>query len=137
MAYRHIPHTADVTLEATGSSIPEAFSEMAKAFSAVMTESEVKHEVSHPLSLPAESLDALLFEFVGELVLLLDTEAFIPSHVEVDIAETNGVWRLEGHVHGDSVHSYEHRGDVKAPTYHELSVEQEGDNWVARITVDL
>lgn len=137
MPYRYLPHTADVKFEATAPTIEEAFSEAADAFTHVMTEAEVAAARELALSIEAESKEALFFEFLDHLVMLLDTEGLFVRRADLRIVDAEGVWRLEGALFGDDASKYERHGDVKAPTYHDLAVERTESGWLVRATLDI
>lgn len=138
MPFRYLPHTADVKFEATGPTLQDALGEAARALTHVMTDAVVRAVDSHPVSLSAESKEALFFDFLDHLILLLDTKGLFVSRAELDVSSTGGVWYLSGTLYGDDAANYERHGDVKAPTYHDMLVEQLSDGgWLVRATLDI
>lgn len=137
MAFRYLPHTADVMFEASAETLEELFSESARALTHIMTDGVIVDRLTFPVSCTASSLEMLLFSFLSELIVLLDVEGLFVSSVATHISSSEGKWSLSGVVHGDVASSYEHHGDVKAPTYHRLFVGQENGLWIARATVDI
>jgi SHS2 domain-containing protein len=136
MAYRFLEHTADVKLEATANSFANALGEAAKGVTAVMTEEQVRPSSKHPVDIKSESKEALLFDFIDRVVYLLDAEGFFVAEANLKV-ESGAQWRVNGELVGDKAANYERHGDVKAPTYHDLRVEDKGDVWVLRITLDI
>lgn len=137
MAYSYEPHTADITLVASGRSIEEAFSEAARGLTHIMTEDDVQNTKSFPISVESESKESLFFDYLDELITLLDTESLFVHHAELEIEESDEGWKLSGKIFGDLADKYEHHGDVKAPTYHAMSVSENKGIWVLRATLDL
>lgn len=137
MAFEYLPHTADIKIQATASALSEAFSEAARAVTHVMTEEKISDTLSFPLSLSAESKEALFFEFLSEIILLLDTEGLFVARADISVTEEDGVWMLSGAVLGDHARRYQRHGDVKAPTYHDLLVARGEDGWRVRATLDI
>ncbi len=135
MPYRYLPHTAEVKFEATGETLAEAFSEAAKALTHVMTDEDVRAERSVPILIRAESKEALFFDYLSELIVLLDTEGLFVSSADLRITH-NKDWNLSGKLSGDDAARYARHGDVKAPTYHDMRVE-EGTPCLVRVTLDI
>jgi SHS2 domain-containing protein len=120
--FEHLPHTADVKLRAWGATAGEAFAECARAFTNIVTDvSAVKTKQLHSLSLHAPTKEKLLYAFLNELVYLKDTKHFVPCGGALTVLEEDQ-WTLEGTLSGDVLSEYETHGDVKAPTYHGLTV---------------
>lgn len=137
MAFEYKKHTADIQIICSAESLEEAFSESAKAFTGILTDDTIAEKAVFSLELSAESKEALFFEFLDELVFLLDTEGFVASRIDADILDLGSQWTLNGVVHGDNVGSYDHHGDIKAPTYHQLRVENIDDKWELSAVLDL
>lgn len=138
MVFKYLPHTADIKLEAEGATLSEAFSEAARAITHVMTEEKIRSTLSFPLSLEAESKEALFFDFLSEIIVLLDTEGLFVSSCSLNITRSQRQWNLSGMVYGDEAKHYARHGDVKAPTYHDLLVEKLSDErWRVRATLDI
>ncbi len=138
MPFEYLPHTADVKIQAEGSTLQEAFSDAARAITHVMTEEKIRSELSFPLSLEAETKEALFFDFLSEIIVLLDTEGLFVSSCSLNITRSHRHWTLSGAVYGDEAKRYARHGDVKAPTYHDLIVEQlPTGRWRVRATLDI
>ena len=98
-------------------------------FSAI-TEFEIK--------IKANQLRKLLFDYLDELIFLMDTKYVLISKVEhMEIKEFNGEYELNCVVYGDFAKNYETHGDIKAPTYNQMLIKQENDIWTLRIVVDI
>ncbi len=138
MSFEYLPHTADVKIQAEGATLQEAFSDAARAITHIMTEEKISSKLSFPLSLEAESKEALFFDFLSEIIILLDTEGLFVASASVNITRSHRMWTLSGVVYGDEAKKYKRHGDVKAPTYHDLIVEQLPDQrWRVRATLDI
>ena len=137
MAFEYLPHTADIKIQAEAETLPEAFSEAARAVTHIMTEEEIRCESAFAVSLEAESVEALFFEFLSEIILLLDTEGLFVCRADLEVTQKSGVWTLSGKVLGDKAKHYVRHGDVKAPTYHDLFVEERTGSWRVRATLDI
>ena len=137
MAFSYLSHTADIKFVASGATLEEAFSEAARAVTHVMTDENIRKVKSYKVNVHAESLEALLFDFLDEVVLLLDTKNLFVHSAELKIEHKGRSWELSGELHGDSATGYERHGDVKAPTYNDLSVTRTEDGWALQAVLDI
>ena len=140
--YEYLPHTADAKFRAYGATLEEAFRNAGRAMTAILTDiSNVKPAREVKISLSAKNRDSLLFDFLDQLLFLLDTESFLLHDCkDVKIAKAKGVdgYEFSCTVTGDDHKKYETHGDVKAVTYNDMLVEQLADKrWVCQVVVDL
>jgi len=141
---KFLPHTADAKFRVTGDSLEQAFIGAAKALTKVMTDDVVKPVFKKLISVKAKTLEALLYDFLQELVFLLDVEGFLMSRVESltinKLAKAEG-FVLKAVVLGDKVTNYEVKDVVKAITYNDMVVEERFVNgrkvFVVQVVVDL
>jgi SHS2 domain-containing protein len=87
------------------------------------------------VAVAAEDRIALLHDFLHALLLLAQVDGFLVEGVEVTIDEG----ALRAVVEGERFDPARHRlhGEVKAVTWHDLSVERCGDGWRARVILDV
>lgn len=137
MAFSYLSHTADIKFVASGETLEKAFSEAARAVTHVMTDEDIHKINSFKVSVQAESREALLFDFLDEVILLLDTKNLFVHSADLKIVEKDGKYDLSGELHGDSATAYERHGDVKAPTYNDLSVTRTEDGWALQAVLDI
>lgn len=138
--YQFIPGIAiaDLAFEVEAESLEELFSLSAQALFEAMVELEdVRPEQEVLISLSAEKLDNLLFDWLAELVYQKDVEAQVFSQFEVSIDE-NGNCKLEGRARGEPINPSRHRlkTDVKAITYHMFKLEKRDKGYYARVVLD-
>lgn len=120
MTFEYLPHTADKKIHAKGKTLAEAFGEGALAFYNIIVDiKEVNKVRKKKVEVEAESKEALLYDFIDELVYILDTESFIGCEVKEIKIEGN---KLTVTLLGDDYKNYEHHGDVKAMTYYEMEI---------------
>jgi len=124
-AFEYLEHTADVKFKAYGETLEQAFSNAALALATVITEPKkikpIKKEKIKVIA-KGEDLKALLYKFLEELLVLLDSKSFLLHSVEkIKIDEKNLI--LEAELTGDKVkESYEQKMHVKAVTYAEMDI---------------
>lgn len=141
MSYEILEHTADAKFQAKGDSLEEAFEEAVKAFSEITGGEGGQHR--HKIETTSESHDALLFDFLDELIFLQDTEDVVISHAdELEIEEEGEVpgkkYHLTAVVWTNPITGAMSPQDIKAPTYSEMEVEYEkGTGWVLTAVLDI
>lgn len=134
--YEILDHPADAKFRATGDSIEEAFSASVEAFSEIVRGDSGMY--NHKVKVESENLDALLFDFLDELIFLQDSRGIVVSHAsEMDIEELKNGWRLEANIMTDKITSEVDFLDVKGPTYSEMDVGFEDGNWYAQAVLDI
>ncbi len=141
MPYRYLEDiaTADAASEVEGKTLEELFRDAAIATFEVMADTgTVKPEVTREIELENEDVDNLLFDWLSELVYLKDAESLIFSRFDVNIRK-NDVYKLKATVSGEPINQRKHslRSDVKAVTYHMFEVKKTGENWTARVVLDI
>lgn len=141
MPYRYLEElsSADAAFEATGRTLEELFSDAAIATFEVMADTNtVKQLLTREIELENESVDGLLIDWLSELVFLKDTETILFSVFDVNIRK-NDVYILKAVAKGEKIDREKHslRSDVKAVTYHMFEVTKKGDNWTARVVLDI
>lgn len=139
--FRLVEHTADVGIEAFGSSLPEVFRCAAEGLLTLFCRPEqVGPQRSWPVAVKAQDLDHALVVFLEEILFFHETERVVFSRVEVGAVEQTGTdWHVNGLLHGEPVDPGRHEihGHVKAVTLHGLEVRRQDSGWRARVIVDL
>lgn len=131
--------TADAAFEAYGKTLEQLYSSAARAMFAAMVDiSRLRPEVSREVRVEAEHREELLYNWLSELVYLKDVygELYCVFDVQISRAIT---WRLRSTVFGlpiAKVREHTHT-DVKAVTYHHLSITESAEGFVARVILDL
>ncbi|MBI2918417.1 MAG: archease [Chloroflexi bacterium] len=134
--YRPIEHTADIGLVAYGRDLGECFSNAAWGlFSCITDLRRVRPEEVREVRVEAGDTEALLVDWLNELLFLFDSEGFLGRRF--DVVEI-GDGRLRARVWGERLDPERHRTRiaVKATTYHQLQVVQR-DGWRARVIFDV
>jgi len=135
--YEIFEHTADLGLRMRAADLPELFAEAGRAlFSAIVEDLDAVRPASEvQLSVDAERLDDLLRDWLAELLYRFHAEHLLFSQFDVALEGT----ALRATVRGEPVDADRHRieGELKAVTYHGLTVEQQPDGtWLAEVIVD-
>lgn len=132
-----LEHTADIGIEAQGKTRAGAFENAAMGMFSLMVEAgTVAPREERELEVEAEDIEALLVEWLNELLYLVETGESL--FCNFDIRELSNT-HLRAHIIGEPLDSRKHRIklQIKACTYHQLKVEKTDDHWTARVIFDI
>ncbi|MBW2990484.1 archease [Candidatus Woesearchaeota archaeon] len=83
MKYEYLDHTADLKIRAYGNTLEEAFVNTAVGGFDFLTDTKkVKKKIEKKLELKANRLESLLYDFLEQLLFLLDTEGYILAEIK-------------------------------------------------------
>jgi SHS2 domain-containing protein len=134
--FREFEHTGDLGIELNAPTRGELFRRAALALAALLVERlDVVPCEPRSLSVRADSDADLMHDLLTGLLQLFTVEAFIWR--EAAVTESGRTLHLT--VQGEPFDSTRHdfRGEIKAITYHQLTVENTNDGWHARIILDV
>ncbi len=145
MSYRLLDHTADLGLEATGTSREETFEWAALGLTHVLTGKPQPHAKIRPdreLVFFVEAPDpaALVVAFLSELLWYFESEDLLWLGGGVTFGTSrDGILRLDVRANA-CVHQIARDGrgvEVKAVTYHDLEFAKHGHEWRLRVLLDI
>jgi len=135
--------TADVGFKAYGKNLENAFENAAIAMFEVITDtSTVKPELVEKIELEAEDDEAILYDWLSELLFLHDSKFLVFSKFEVNIDhkinEKEKTIILKANAYGEEFDPLRHerRSEVKAVTYHMMNIKVE-DKYILRVILDI
>ena len=137
MSWRHLAHTADSGAEIQAADLSGLFQDAAAALQALVIEdAPVQPRESLRVQLSAPDLPSLLVEWLSELLFLIDARGFLAAEFDFHRLEPTA---LEAEIRGEHLDPERHGEgrEVKAVTWHGLSVERRDQVWVARVLFDL
>jgi len=144
MSYRFLDglSVGDLAFEATGSTPEELFADAWEAALRVMIEepSSLETRVRRTVELENDSLEYLLVDFLQELLFYKDAEGLLLRLGSCRISHGDGRFRLVAEAAGEPVSPQRHAlgTDVKAVTYHHLSVHRHAEGgWKATVILDV
>ncbi len=139
MKYKFLEHTADMKFQAFGKTIEEAFENSALAMFSVMYDGKVKPVIAKKIKVKGKDFESLLYNFLEELLFLLDSENFFLASCKVKIDKKN--FELTAELKGDKAENYKFNLDVKAITYNEMFVKKEKlkgkDKFICQVVLDV
>ncbi len=134
--YEYLPHTSDEKFRAYGNSIEEAFENAAYALTDVITDhTKIKKNITKKISVESEDYESLLYDFLEEFLILLDSEDFLLCSIKSIKIDDN---KLKAELVGDNkIENYDIKTHVKAVTYQQMFVEKKNDLYVLQVIVDI
>src|SRR3989344_1974635 len=104
MKYEFLEHTADIKFRAYGKTLNEVFENVILAFSEIIGKGErIKARKGKVIHVSGNDKESLLYNFIEELIYLLDAEKFVAAKGEVTMMGNN----LKAELYGDSSENYE------------------------------
>jgi SHS2 domain-containing protein len=84
-----------------------------------------------------KDMESLLYNFLEELLFLMDSKNFFLSKAKVKIDEKSGEHELTAELYGDKAGNYSISLDVKAVTYNSMFVRREKGKWICQVVIDV
>lgn len=121
MKYEYLEHTADAKFRAYGNDLNEKFSNSALAFFNIITDTnKVRPATKKEFTVKAKRLRSLLYEFLEEFIVIIDTEGFLLSKIaKVVVDEKNLTANII--MYGD-IGDYEILTQIKSITYNDMEL---------------
>jgi len=136
--YEPLEHTAEAGIIARGATLAEAFANAAEGMYALMLELDgVEEREQRELALEDENLEALLVDWLLELLFLTETEGLVFRRFAVDELSER---RLRARAWGerfDPEHHRSHNVMVKAVTHYLLEIGREDGGYRVQVLFDI
>ena len=129
-------HTADIAVEATGPDLDAVFAAVADGLAAAHVETVPDSGDRFSLSVTAESREALLFDYLDDLIYERDVRAVLPVDNEATVSEDDEEWTCEASARGVPLAELSAR-EVKAVTYSEMDLSRTDTGWHAYVVLDM
>jgi SHS2 domain-containing protein len=126
--YLFLPHTADSKFRAFGKTLEKKFENAALAMASIMFNcSKIKPAIKKKIAVKGADLKALLYNWIEELLYLVDAKGFILNSVkQIKIKKEKKGFSLVAEVAGDKYkRDYDKVAtgtDVKAVTYQQMEI---------------
>jgi SHS2 domain-containing protein len=139
--FKFLEHSADVYIESYGTSLEEAFQNAAIGLGFLIVESDnVKPVKMQTIEVESEDKQALLFDFLTQILIYQDSESLIFHNIKVKkIEQKDGKWQLKAVAEGEEFNPDKHEEgtSVKAITYHYMEIEEAKDKYRIKVLVDI
>jgi SHS2 domain-containing protein len=132
MEYEILEHKADLKIKAFGKTKEELFLNMLKAMSDNQKPEFLEKEIKRQIEIKALDLSALLVDFLNEALYLSQTNH--ESYFEVNFKDFSDN-KIKAELIGKKIIRFGE--DIKAVTYHDLSVEKKNGTWEAIVLFDI
>ncbi len=132
-----VEHTADVGVVGIGRNLAEAFENCAYGMFSQMAELEKYNpEVHKQVVVVGADSEELLQKFLTELLVMFDADRLLPIDIEITDLSCG---RLSAWVDAKKIdNTIEWLGpQIKAVTYHQMSIEEQNGEWRARVIFDV
>lgn len=136
MAFELRDHTADVAVAATADTFAGVIEEVAAGLTAAQADDVPETGDRFPVTVTAESREALLFDTMDTLIYERDVRGVLPTAFDFAVEETEDEWVLSGSARGVPVEDVAGR-EIKAVTYSEMSLEETDTGWHAYVVFDV
>ncbi len=139
--FEFLEHTADVKFRVKGKNLNEVFENSVLAVSDFLARGrKIKPIKEKRVSLKGSDLEELFYNFLDELVYLLDAEEFVVAKAKLEAGERTKT--LKGTLFGDDAKNCKDLDHFKAATYSEMYVKPvKGKNgkklWEAQAVLDV
>ncbi len=137
MPYQTIDHTADLGITVQAESVESLFKEAALALSELIVGKRAFKSVEEiRISVSGSDWPDLMVNWLRELLYLWNGKNLMPGAVAIRALKP---FTLDATVMVDSTFCDPHDvlNDIKAVTYHQISVENQAANWQANIIFDI
>jgi len=135
--YEFFEHTADLGFRVRAADLPALMTDAARALFAALVEdpATIRPRERRQVCVDADVHDELLHDWLAELLYLYDVDHLLLTQFDVTVADNH----LSATVHGEPFDGERHElaAEIKAITYHGLSVEQDAAGWTAEVIVDV
>jgi len=131
--YEEVEHTADAAIRAYGRDLPELFANAAYGMFDLLADMQKLHPtIEREVSLEASDLEALLVDWLGELLYLREVHGEVYKEFEIT---TLSPTKLRAVAKGGK--RFAPRMNIKAVTYHDLKIEKTEEGYVTTIVFDV
>ncbi|MEK6888870.1 MAG: archease [Nanoarchaeota archaeon] len=131
--FEFLEHMADIKIKASGKTLNEIFENAVLAIAEYCSGGEkISNKKGKVINVKGNDNESLLYNFIDEILYLIDAKRFIPVMAKVKIKDNS----LTAELSGDSTDKYklEH---IKAATYAEMSIKKVKSNWQAIFVLDV
>jgi len=135
--YEFINHTADIGIKIWGESLKELFENAAYALFDIIAElNKVKAKNFIEVKIEGEKIDELLADWLRDLLYKFNGEGYLLKKFKVEEVSEKG---LKAEVGGEKLDLARHslKREVKAVTYHGLTVKRRDKRWEAQVIFDV
>jgi SHS2 domain-containing protein len=137
VTYEILEHTAEVGIRARAATFAGVLSDLsAGLFSLITDPARVAPDETWHVTLRGSDRAELVVDWLNELLFLHDRDGLLAAEVDIANADATSIDAAVRGARFDPAR-HEQRLEVKAATYHQLEVAQDGAGWTARVYLDV
>ena len=129
-------HTADVAVDARADTLSAVFAAVADGLAAASCDDVQPGGERFDVAVSAEGREALLFDYLDELIFQRDVREVLPVDNEAAVSTEGDRWHCAASARGVPLESVDAR-EVKAVTYSEMELAEDADGWHAYVVFDV
>ncbi len=137
VTYQIIDHTADLGIIVKGPDVKSLFILAAQAMTDLMVRGDIRDKTAiRDVSVEGEDFPDLMVRWLGEILYLFEGENFIVHSIQI---KSISPIQLKSTLSLSSFEPKYHQilREIKAVTYHQISVDKSDDGWEARVIFDI
>jgi len=137
LTYQIIDHTADLGIIVKGPDVKSLFIRAAQAVTDLMVRGDISEKTAiRDVSVEGEDFPDLMVRWLGEILYLFEGENFIVHSIQI---KSISPIQLKSTLSLSSFEPENHQvlREIKAVTYHQISVDKANDGWEARVIFDI
>ncbi len=137
LEYQIIDHTADLGIIVKGPDVKNLFIIAAQAMTDLMVKGDISKKTAiRDVLVEGEDFPDLMVRWLGEILYLFDGESLIVNSIEIkSISPINLKSKLE--LTNFDPEKHEMLREIKAVTYHQISVNKANDGWETKVIFDI
>lgn len=135
MKIEFLEHTGDVRIKVSAITLSNLFKGCMESLKKTITEDKIKPKIQKKISVTGGDLENLMYNFLEEFLILLDSENFIFSKfkkIKIDLKN----FKVNAIMLGDLSEKYNFDSQIKAVTYNEMILKKE-KKWICIFTLDV
>lgn len=134
--YEIIDHTADIGIRVRGNSLCAVIEKSVLALSDLMIgKLKIIGKEEREFKIEEENTEIALVRILEEILYLFESQRFAVSECKVDKKKNNYKIKLKGKVY--NLEEIKEATEIKAVTYHKLSVKKLNEHWEATVIFDI
>lgn len=134
--YRPIDHTADLGLQVWGRTLPELFANAAEGMCALYFDlKKVRPREGRSIAAQGYNREEVLVDWLRQLLYGIEVDQFLPRRFTIVRLEDTQMEATAAGEHFDPQRHRWHTG-IKAVTYHDLHIVEEGGQWTVTVIFD-
>jgi len=137
LTYQIIDHTADLGIIVKGPDVKSLFIRAAQAMTDLMVRGDISDKTAiKDVLVEGEDFPDLMVRWLGEILYLFEGENLILNSTEI---KSIGPMRLQATLTLASFEPKRHEvlREIKAVTYHQISVDKANDGWETKVIFDI